>query len=138
MGSPMDLMPGRQGELGGDDRRPTAVSLLENFEQIMTGAGVEGFEAEVVENEQTGAAEGFDEARMAAIASGERQVLAELRPTMIEDGAIVAAGFLADGAGQPALADAGRADEGEIVMGVDPIALRELLEQGAIETPAAR
>jgi len=134
----MDLMPGRQGELGGDDRRPTAVSLLENFEQIMTGAGVEGFEAEVVENEQTGAAEGFDEARMAAIASGERQVLAELRPTMIEDGAIVAAGFLADGAGQPALADAGRPDEGEIVMGVDPIALRELLEQGAIETPAAR
>ena len=134
----MDLMPGRQGELGGDDRRPTAVSLLENFEQIMTGAGVEGFEAEVVENEQIGAAEGFDEARMAAIASGERQVLAELRPTMIEDGAIVAAGFLADGAGQPALADAGRPDEGEIVMGVDPIALRELLEQGAIETPAAR
>src|ERR1700746_4107840 len=32
-----DLMPGRQGELGGDDRRPAAVSLLEDFEQIMTG-----------------------------------------------------------------------------------------------------
>jgi hypothetical protein len=44
-----DLMPGKQEELGGDDRRPVAVSLLENFEQIMTGAGVEGFEAEVVE-----------------------------------------------------------------------------------------
>ena len=90
-----DLMPGRQGELGGDDRRPSAVSLLENFEQIVTGAGVEGFEAEVVENEQIGAAEGFDEARMAAVASGERQVLAELWPAMIEDGPIVAAGFLA-------------------------------------------
>ena len=90
-----DLMPGRQGELGGDDRRPAAVSLLENFEQIVTGAGVEGFEAEVVENEQIGAAEGFDEARMAAVASGERQVLAELWPAMIEDGPIVAAGFLA-------------------------------------------
>ena len=74
----------------------------------MTGAGVEGFEAEVVENEQIGAAEGFDEARMAAVASGERQVLAELRPAMIEDGPIVAAGFLADGAGEPAFADAGR------------------------------
>ena len=103
-----DLMPGRQGELGGDDGRPSAVSLLENFEQIVTGAGVEGFEAEVVENEQIGAAEGFDEARMAAVASGERQVLAELRPAMIEDGPIVAAGFLADGAGEPAFADAGR------------------------------
>ena len=129
-----DLMPGGQGELGGDDRRSAAVSLLEDFEQVMTGAGVEGFEAEVVENEQIGAAKGFDEARMAAIASGERQILAELRPAMIEDGAIVAAGFLADGAGEPALADAGRTDQGEIVMGVDPFALRELLEQGAVQT----
>jgi hypothetical protein len=32
---------------------------------------------------------------------------------MIEDGAIVAAGSVADGAGEPAFADAGRADEGE-------------------------
>jgi hypothetical protein len=44
---------------------------------------------------------------MSPVAPGERRVLAQLRPAMIEDGAIVAAGFLADGAGQPALADAG-------------------------------
>ena len=106
-----DFMPGGQRELGGDDRRSAGVSLFEDFEQIMTGAGVEGFEAEVVENEQIGATKGFDEARMAHIASGERQVLAELRPAMIEDGAIVAAGFLADGAGQPAFADAGRTND---------------------------
>jgi hypothetical protein len=99
-------MPGGQRELGGDDRRSPAISLLEDFEQIVTGAGVEWLEAEVVENEQIGAPKGFDEARTAPIASGERQVLAKLRPTMIEDGAIVATGFLADGAGQPALADA--------------------------------
>ena len=100
----------------------------------MTGAGVEGLEAEVVEDEEIGAAEGFDEARMAAVAAGEREVAAELRPAMIEDGAIVAAGFVADGAGEPTLADAGRADQGEIVVGVDPFALGELLEQGAVET----
>jgi hypothetical protein len=52
---------------------------------------------------------------------------------MIEDGAIVAAGFVADGASEPAFADAGRADEGEIVVGVDPFALRERLEQGAVQ-----
>jgi len=46
---------------------------------------------------------------------------------MIEDGSIVAAGFLANGASQPALANAGRTDQGEIVVGVDPIALGELL-----------
>ena len=53
---------------------------------------------------------------------------------MIEDGAIVAAGFVADGASQPAFADAGWADQGQIVVGVDPVPLGELLEQGAIET----
>ena len=31
----------------------------------MAGAGVEGFEAEVVENEKVGAAEGFDQAGVA-------------------------------------------------------------------------
>ena len=33
-----DLMPGGQRELGGDDRRSAAVSLLEDFEEVMTGA----------------------------------------------------------------------------------------------------
>src|SRR5262249_4461615 len=101
-----NLMPGRQGELGGDDRRPPPVSVLEDFEQIVTSAAVEGFEPEVIENEEIGAAEGFEEAWMTPIASGERQILAELRPAMIEDGSIVAAGFVADGAGEPALAHA--------------------------------
>jgi hypothetical protein len=88
-----DLMPGRQRELGCDDRRSTAIPLFEDFEQIVTGAGVERLEAEVVENEEIGAAEGFYEARMTPVASCERQVLAQLRPAMIEDGAIVAAAF---------------------------------------------
>jgi hypothetical protein len=100
----------------------------------VTGAGVEGLEAEVVEDEKVGAAEGFDEARMSSVASRERHVLAELWPAVIEDGAIVAAGFMADGASQPAFADAGWADQGEIVVGVDPVSLGEPLEQGAIET----
>jgi hypothetical protein len=129
-----NLIPGGQGKLGGDDRRSAAVSFLEDFEQVMAGAGVEGFEGEVVEDEEVGAAEGLDEARMAPIASGERQIFAELRPAMIENGAIVAAGFLADGAGEPTLANAGRADQGQIVMGIDPFSLRELLKQGAVQT----
>ena len=94
----------------------------------MTGAGVEGLEAEIVENEKVGSTEGLDEARMAPVAPSKRQALAELRPAMIEDRPIVATGFLADGAGQPALADAGRPDQSEIVVGVDPFALRELLD----------
>ena len=75
---------------------------------------------------------------MAPVAAGERQVLAQLRPAMIEDGAVVAAGFLADGASEPALADAGWADQGQIVVGVDPVALRELLNRARSSPREAR
>jgi hypothetical protein len=106
-----DLMPGGQRELGGDDRRSAAVSLLEDFEEVVTGAGVEGLEAEVVEDEKIGSTQGLDEARMAAVAPGERQVVAKLRPAMIENRAIVAAGSVADGAGEPALPYAARGSD---------------------------
>ena len=43
-----DVVPGGHRELGGDDRRSAAISLLEDFEQVMTGAGVERLKAEVV------------------------------------------------------------------------------------------
>ena len=59
------VMPGGQGKLRGDDRRSPAISLFEDFEQVVPGAGVERLEAEVVEDEQIGAAEGFDQAGMA-------------------------------------------------------------------------
>jgi hypothetical protein len=105
------VMPCGQGKLRGDDRGPAAVSLLEDFEEVMTGAGFEGLEAEVVEDKEIGPAEGLDETRMPAVASSERQILTELGPAMIEDGTVVAAGFLADGAGKPAFADAARGSD---------------------------
>jgi hypothetical protein len=111
-----------------------AVSLFEDFQKIMPGAGVEGLETPIVENEKVGAAERPQEARMTAIAARRGEIFEELWDAMIEDGAIVAAGFMADGASQPAFADAGWADQGEIVVGVDPVSLGEPLEQGAIET----
>jgi hypothetical protein len=51
---------------------------------------------------------------MAPIAAREGQFLAELRPAMIDDGAIVAAGLLANGAGEPTLPGSARTDQGRI------------------------
>ncbi len=97
----------------------------------MTGAGVEGLEAEVVEDQEIGAAEGFDETRVTPVAARERKVFVELGPAVIDDRAIVAAGLLADCASEPVLADARRPDEGKIVVGVDPLTFGEFLEQRA-------
>ena len=70
------------------------VSFFEDFEKIVARASVERLEAEVVEDQEIGATEGFDETRMAPVAARERELFAELRPAMIDDRAIVAAGLL--------------------------------------------
>jgi hypothetical protein len=51
---------------------------------------------------------------------------------MIDGGTVVAAGLLANGASEPTFADARWADQSQIVVGVDPLAFGELLEQGAV------
>jgi hypothetical protein len=43
-------MPGCRGQLICDDSRSAAVTLFEDFEQILAGVGAERLEAEVVEN----------------------------------------------------------------------------------------
>src|SRR5690606_17284690 len=57
----------------------------------------------------------------------------QLGNALIEHGSIVSAGLVAEGAGKPALADAGRAADHHVVVLVDEAALGELEEQDAIE-----
>src|SRR5882672_10873617 len=53
---------------------------------------------------------------------------------MIEDGSVVAAGLVAERAGDPALAGAGRAADQQALVPCDPIAGNELGEQCLVET----
>ena len=54
------------------------------------------------------AADGFEQAAIAAVAASEGERLEQPRDAMILDRAIVAASLVAEGAGNPALADPGR------------------------------
>ena len=69
---------------------------------------------------------------MAAVASGERQVLAELRPAMIEDGPIVAAGFWPMAQASQLLPTPDGLTRA-IVVGVNPFASESFWKQGAVE-----
>src|ERR1043165_706822 len=71
---------------------------------------------------------------MAAVAARQREILEQPGHALIENRTVVAAGLVAEGRGEPALADAGWPRERQIVMGVDPFTFGELLEQGAVET----
>jgi len=91
------LVPFVDGNLAGDDRRAAAVAFFENLEEIVTSGGIEGLETPVVEDEQLYAAERALDAGIAAIAAGEREVGEELGNALVENGAIVATGFVAEG-----------------------------------------
>jgi hypothetical protein len=60
--------------LGSDHRGATAVALFKDFQEIMSGGGVERLQPPIVENEQIGAAETTQQAQTATIAARRREV----------------------------------------------------------------
>ena len=64
-----DVVPALHGELRGDDGRTAAVSFLEDFEDVVTGGGIERLQSPIVEDEQIGAPERAQDARTAPVAS---------------------------------------------------------------------
>jgi hypothetical protein len=89
-------MPALDGELAGDDGRAAPVALLENLQEIVAGLCIERLEPPIVEDEELDAAEGADDARIAAVATGERQLAEELGETLIENRSIIPAGLVAE------------------------------------------
>ena len=79
-----DLMPTVHGKLGCDDGRASPISLLEDFEEIMPGAGVEWLQPPIVEDEQVGAAEVAEDARMTPIATCQGKFFEELGHAVVE------------------------------------------------------
>ena len=73
------------------------------------------------------------DAGIAAVAAGQREIGEQLGDALIENRAVVAAGLVAEGTGKPTFADAGRPAQDQIVVRVDPLAVGELVEQGAVE-----
>ena len=106
-----ESMPFVDGDLAGEDGRAAPVALLEDFVEVTTRAGVERFEAPIVEDQELGTVEAAHDAGVAAVATGQGEIGKELGDAVIEHGAIVATGLVAEGAGKPTLADAGRARE---------------------------
>ena len=90
------LVPFVDRDLAGDDGRAAAVAFFEDFEQVVAGGGVERLEAPVVEDEELHAAEGAQDAGIATVAAGEREIGEQLGDALVEDGAVVAAGLVAE------------------------------------------
>ncbi len=74
---------------------------------------------------------------MVAVAACKRERIEQPRQALIEDRAVVPTGLMAERTGNPTLADAGGADDEQVMVPFDPIASGEFLEQRLVE-PAWR
>src|SRR5690348_2654097 len=115
-------------DLAGEDGRAAPMAFLEDLVEVSTGAGVERFEAPIVEDEELDAGETAQDPGIAAVTAGEREFGKELRNPLIENRAVVAASLVTEGASKPRFAHAGRPAQNQIVVRVDPFAMGELVE----------
>lgn len=75
-----------------------------------------------VQGEQFDAGEALEPVGDAAVAACQGKLVEQTREAHVEDRAVVAAGLVADGAGELAFADTSRAADRQIVVRVDPLA----------------
>ena len=99
------------GELAGDDGGAAAVAVLEDLQEVVAGCGIERFEAPVVEDEEIDATERAQEAGVAAVAAGERELGEQLGDPLVENRAVVTTSFVTERTGKPTFADPSRARE---------------------------
>ena len=67
-------MPFVDRDLAGQDGRAAAVAFFEDFVEIAAGAGIEGIEPPIIEDEELGAGHGSHDAGMAAVAAGRCEI----------------------------------------------------------------
>ena len=81
-------------DLAGEDGRAAPIAFLEDLVEVTTGAGVERFEAPIVEDEELDAGETAQDAGIAAVTAGEREFGKELGNPLIKNRAVIAASLV--------------------------------------------
>ena len=102
-----DIVPMFDWDLAGDDGRGATVAIIEDLKKVTPFGRTENRKAPVVEDQELNAADGFKQSAIAAVAARKGKCLEQARDAMILDRTIVAAGLVAEGAGNPALAEPG-------------------------------
>src|SRR4029077_11724367 len=127
-------MPSVDGDLAGDQRGAAAVTVFNNFQHVVALLRPQPLQNPIVEDQELDAAEGAHQTRVAAVTARQRKLAEHARDTLIEHRAIVAARLVAEGASQPAFADAGWSFNNQVLRLINPTAGDQGLEQGRVET----
>ena len=128
-----DIVPVLDGHLVGEQGAAAGVAVVEDLEKVMPPLSGEGGEAPVVEDEEPGSGEPLDELGVAAVAAGEGEFVEEPREAVVAGGDAVAAGLVAEGAGEVGLAGSGGAGDEDGLAVPDPLSGGEAEHEGAVE-----
>jgi len=129
-----DVMPVFERQLAGDEDGSDVVAILDDFEEITSLIGIEGFWSPIVDNEELDLGDGFQHAGIASVAAGQGKRCEQTRRSVIDRREIIAAGFIAKGAGEVTFADACWPGDQQVATLADPFVGGELLQKASIET----
>src|SRR6266849_3673530 len=117
-----NFVPAIDGQLAGDDDRTGFISVLDDLEQIAALIGVERLRSPVIKNEQIETSDSTQHLGIAAIGAAECQGREETWHAMVRNCEVVPTSLVAEGASEPALADAAWPGDEEIMPCPDPVA----------------
>ena len=106
-----DLVPMFDRKLAGHHGRAAAVAILHDLQEVAPLFGGHGSKSPIVEDQKFDASQALEEPSVMTVAAFQRERIEESRQALIEDRAVIPTGLVAEGAGNPTLADAGRADD---------------------------
>ena len=129
-----NVVPMFDWDLAGNDGRGATVAIIKDLQKVAPFGWIENRQTPIIENEELNAPEGFEHAAISAVAASKSERLEQARDAMILDRTIVAAGLVAEGAGNPALAQAGCPCDEQVLIAADPVADDESGEDGAVDT----
>ena len=89
-----NVVPFVDRQLAGDDDRATAMTLFQELQKVVPGAGVKLFKAPIVEDQKLDATQSAHHPRIAPVTARESKFSEEFRHTLIEYGVIFAGGFM--------------------------------------------
>ena len=93
------IVPGADGHLRNDDHRSPAEPVFQDFQQTQTAGGIEGFQAQIIQDKQALLLQAFQLLQIAAIGSGQLQLLEQFRARVVAGLEPVQTGLLAQSLG---------------------------------------
>jgi hypothetical protein len=110
-----------------------AVSIFEDFQEVVTGLIVQRGEVPVTQDQDLDGAQRLETAAGAAFAMGEREFVEQLGDAHRENRVVIPTSSVAKGASQPGFARARRPCDGQVLVGCDPVALEQLVHEPPVE-----